>query len=230
MGDDLLARLQPLKDADVAANVFVCLYRMYFEPIRRQAYKDDILAVDLLNRLLRYEDSGDACSGCELALASISGRRRLSGFLISMRTCISRVTGSNISASPNPLERNEILSLVPDLGVMYHREQPVRDRGVVEFIGKKRDIDQPAISSHLIFRMSPCLPVSLFQVSPYEIDQVFGEFDRRSRSLFRREQVKPYVVFEDFGHQTVDAAANVRQLSTNPFDTSDQLLFFIFKM
>jgi hypothetical protein len=82
----------------------------------------------------------------------------------------------------------------------------------------------------LIFRMSPCLPISLFQVSPYEIDQVFGEFDRRSRSLFRREQVKPYVVFEDFGHQTVDAAANVRQLSTNPFDTSDQLLFFIFKM
>ena len=49
------------------------------------------------------------------------------------------------------------------------------------------------------------------QICPYEIDQVFGQFDRRSRSLFRREQVKPYVVFEDFGHQTVDAAANVRQ-------------------
>jgi SAM-dependent methyltransferase len=43
----------------------------------------------------------------------------------------------SISASPNPLERNEILSLVPDLGVMYHRERPVRDRGVVEFVGKK---------------------------------------------------------------------------------------------
>jgi hypothetical protein len=62
--------------------------------------------------------------------------------------------------------------------------------------------------------------------------------------------VKPYVVFEDFGHQTVDAAPNVRQqhkdiraivarcersldrvnLSTNPLDTGDQLLFFIFKM
>jgi SAM-dependent methyltransferase len=41
------------------------------------------------------------------------------------------------SASPNPLERNEILSLVPDLSVMYHRERPVRDRGVVEFVGKK---------------------------------------------------------------------------------------------
>jgi len=43
----------------------------------------------------------------------------------------------SISASPNPLERNEILSLVPDFEVMYHRERPVRDRGVVEFVGKK---------------------------------------------------------------------------------------------
>jgi SAM-dependent methyltransferase len=43
----------------------------------------------------------------------------------------------SISASPNPLERNEIPSLVPDLSVMYHRERPVRDRGVVEFVGKK---------------------------------------------------------------------------------------------
>jgi SAM-dependent methyltransferase len=46
----------------------------------------------------------------------------------------------SLSASPNPLERNEILSLFPDLRVMYHRERPVRDRGVVEFVGKK-DID-----------------------------------------------------------------------------------------
>jgi SAM-dependent methyltransferase len=44
---------------------------------------------------------------------------------------------SSISARANPLERSEILSLVPDLSVMYHRERPVGDRGVVEFIGKK---------------------------------------------------------------------------------------------
>jgi SAM-dependent methyltransferase len=40
-------------------------------------------------------------------------------------------------ASTDPLQRNEILSLVPELNVMYHRERPVRDRGVVEFVGKK---------------------------------------------------------------------------------------------
>ncbi|WP_433968042.1 class I SAM-dependent methyltransferase [Tunturiibacter gelidiferens] len=43
----------------------------------------------------------------------------------------------SISTSTDPLERNEILSLVPDLRVMYHRERPVRDQGVVEFVGKK---------------------------------------------------------------------------------------------
>jgi SAM-dependent methyltransferase len=34
------------------------------------------------------------------------------------------------------LERNEILSLVPGLQVLYHCERPVRDRGVVEFAGR----------------------------------------------------------------------------------------------
>ena len=43
----------------------------------------------------------------------------------------------SISASTDPLERNEILSLVPELSVMYHQERPVRNRGVVEFVGKK---------------------------------------------------------------------------------------------
>ena len=66
MGDDLLPRLQSLKDADIATHVFACLYRLHFEPIRRQAYKDNILTVDLLNRLLRYKDRGDARSRCEL--------------------------------------------------------------------------------------------------------------------------------------------------------------------
>ena len=35
------------------------------------------------------------------------------------------------------LDRNEIVSLVPDLEVIDHYERPVRDRGVVEFAGKK---------------------------------------------------------------------------------------------
>jgi hypothetical protein len=62
--------------------------------------------------------------------------------------------------------------------------------------------------------------------------------------------MKPDVVFEDFGHQAIDTAANIRKqhknvraivarrkrsldrvnLSTNALDTSNQLLFFIFKM
>jgi tellurite methyltransferase len=44
-----------------------------------------------------------------------------------------RLTPSNA----DPLERNEILSLVPGLGVMHHRERPVLDRGVVELVGRK---------------------------------------------------------------------------------------------
>jgi SAM-dependent methyltransferase len=39
-------------------------------------------------------------------------------------------------ANLRPLERNEILSLVPGLHVLDHRERPVRDRGVVEFAGR----------------------------------------------------------------------------------------------
>ena len=41
------------------------------------------------------------------------------------------------TASTNPLHRNELLSLVPELDVLHHEERPVRDRGVVEFVGRK---------------------------------------------------------------------------------------------
>ncbi len=37
----------------------------------------------------------------------------------------------------DPLGRDERPSLVPDLHVLYHRERPVRDRGVAEFVGRK---------------------------------------------------------------------------------------------
>jgi SAM-dependent methyltransferase len=49
--------------------------------------------------------------------------------------------GSEItSAKTNfkPIDRNEIVSLVPDLEVIDHHERPVRGRGVVEFAGRKR--------------------------------------------------------------------------------------------
>jgi SAM-dependent methyltransferase len=39
--------------------------------------------------------------------------------------------------SANPLARNELPLLVPELHVLYQEERPVRGRGVVEFIGSK---------------------------------------------------------------------------------------------
>jgi SAM-dependent methyltransferase len=41
------------------------------------------------------------------------------------------------TAGSSPLLRNELPSLVPELDVLHHEERPVRDRGVVEFVGKK---------------------------------------------------------------------------------------------
>jgi SAM-dependent methyltransferase len=42
-----------------------------------------------------------------------------------------------MTASPHPLHRNELPSLVPELVVLHHEERPVRGRGVVEFVGRK---------------------------------------------------------------------------------------------
>src|SRR5580704_11337099 len=41
------------------------------------------------------------------------------------------------SANIRPLDKNELVSLVPGLQVIDHHERPVRDRGVVEFVGRK---------------------------------------------------------------------------------------------
>src|ERR1035441_8336995 len=38
-----------------------------------------------------------------------------------------------------PLSRNELPSLVPGLWAVSHHERPVKDRGVVEFVGRKSD-------------------------------------------------------------------------------------------
>jgi SAM-dependent methyltransferase len=42
------------------------------------------------------------------------------------------------SANLRPLDKNELVSLVPGLQVIDHYERPVRDRGVVEFVGRKQ--------------------------------------------------------------------------------------------
>ncbi len=41
------------------------------------------------------------------------------------------------TSGTNPLHRNELPSLVAGLHLLHHGERPVRDRGVVEFVGKK---------------------------------------------------------------------------------------------
>jgi SAM-dependent methyltransferase len=47
----------------------------------------------------------------------------------------------NSEASPaatlNVLQRDELPSLIPQLQVLQHQERPVRDRGVVELVGRK---------------------------------------------------------------------------------------------
>jgi SAM-dependent methyltransferase len=41
------------------------------------------------------------------------------------------------AAGTDPLSRNELPSLLPELHVLHHQERPVRDRGVAEFAGRK---------------------------------------------------------------------------------------------
>jgi SAM-dependent methyltransferase len=68
------------------------------------------------------------------------------GFLI----CKSSLSWDSYEGAPlasiKPLARSEILSIFPGLRVMHHQERPVRDRGVVEYVGKKpgfREITTP---------------------------------------------------------------------------------------
>ena len=46
---------------------------------------------------------------------------------------------SSESVRTNPLGRGELPSLLPELQVLHHEERPVRDRGVVEFVGRKSE-------------------------------------------------------------------------------------------
>jgi SAM-dependent methyltransferase len=43
----------------------------------------------------------------------------------------------SVVVATDPLSRDELPSLVPELHVLHHEERPVRDRGVVEFVGRK---------------------------------------------------------------------------------------------
>jgi SAM-dependent methyltransferase len=41
------------------------------------------------------------------------------------------------SGNPDALQKNELLSLVAGFELIHHAERPVKDRGVVEYLGKK---------------------------------------------------------------------------------------------
>ncbi len=47
------------------------------------------------------------------------------------------------TVSTDQLNRAELPSLVPELEILYHQERPVRDRGVVEFVGRKSTTSGP---------------------------------------------------------------------------------------
>jgi len=60
------------------------------------------------------------------------------GGLLICKMSLRWASGESLAmASPNPLHRNELPSLVRELDVLHHKERPVRDRGVVEFVGRK---------------------------------------------------------------------------------------------
>jgi SAM-dependent methyltransferase len=77
-----------------------------------------------------YHFDRDICPRVFLAL-------KPGGFLI----CKSSLSWDSYEgAAPlsiRPLAKSEILSMLPELQVMHHQERPVRDRGVVEYVGKK---------------------------------------------------------------------------------------------
>ena len=89
-------------------------------------------------------------------------------------------------------------------------------------------------------------PTCSFQVRPHQFNHVLSQFVRICRRPFGRQQMQPDVVFEHFGHKTVDTAPDVRKqhenvraivlggeraldrinLPANAFDTGNELLLF----
>jgi SAM-dependent methyltransferase len=59
------------------------------------------------------------------------------GLLICKMSLRWGVDASSSKRSNKLLVRNELPSLIPELRVFRHRERPVRDRGVVEYVGMK---------------------------------------------------------------------------------------------
>jgi SAM-dependent methyltransferase len=61
------------------------------------------------------------------------------GLLICKMSLRWKSDGMSTAAGTSPLEKNELPTLIPDLHILHHRERPVRDRGVAEFVGRKSE-------------------------------------------------------------------------------------------
>jgi len=61
------------------------------------------------------------------------------GLLICKMSLRWKSDGMSTAAGTGPLEKNELPTLIPDLHILHHRERPVRDRGVAEFVGRKSE-------------------------------------------------------------------------------------------
>ena len=60
------------------------------------------------------------------------------GGLLICKMSLKWASGDNLTtASTDPLHRNELPALLPELDVLHHQERPVRERGVIEFVGRK---------------------------------------------------------------------------------------------
>jgi SAM-dependent methyltransferase len=59
------------------------------------------------------------------------------GFLICKSSLSWDTHEGTAPTTMGPLAKNEILSMLPELIAIHHQERPVRDRGVVEYVGRK---------------------------------------------------------------------------------------------
>jgi hypothetical protein len=71
-----------------------------------------------------------------LSLRMMSALKK-DGFLICKNRLNWGSEGDHTPSDTGPLGANEILSLFPELQVVYHGERSVRGRGVLEYVGKK---------------------------------------------------------------------------------------------
>jgi hypothetical protein len=62
-----------------------------------------------------------------------------SGFLICKSSLSWDTDEGAAPISTKQLAKSEILSMLPELRAIHHQERPVRDCGVVEYVGRKQD-------------------------------------------------------------------------------------------